>query len=62
PCSWSRITLKINVTEEKLYVFDYTDGVFRELWPPDPHNQMVLLAPGEGRLFKVGGAGMGQNF
>lgn len=62
PTSWSRITLKVNVTKEKLYVFDYGESLFRELWPPDPHNQMVTLAPGEGHLFRVGGEGMGQNF
>ena len=62
PTSWSRITLKVNVSKEKLYCFDYGDAVFRELWPPDPHNQMVALAPGEGKLFKVGGEGQGQNF
>ncbi len=62
PCQWSRITLKVNVSKDKLYVFDYGDGLFRELWPPDPHNQMVSLAPGEGRLLKVGGEGLGQNF
>jgi hypothetical protein len=62
PCSWARLTLKVNVMEENLYVFDYGDALFRELWPPDPRNQIVLLAPGEGRLFKVGGEGLGQNF
>ncbi|MCL4505234.1 MAG: hypothetical protein M1434_11925 [Chloroflexi bacterium] len=62
PCEWSSITLKVNVSKEKLYVFDCSDGLFRELWPPDPHNQMVSLAPGEGRLFRVGGEGLGQNF
>jgi hypothetical protein len=63
PCAWSRITLKVN-TDEKLYFFDVNegDGMFRQLWPPDARNQMVALAPGEGRLFKVGGAGLGQNF
>ncbi len=62
PTAWSRITLKVNVSKDKLYFFDYGDAVFRELWPPDAHNQMVALAPGEGRLFKVGGEGQGQNF
>ena len=62
PCAWSRITLKVNVRHDKLYVFDCADSVFRELWPADLHNQMVTLAPGEGRLFKVGGEGQGQNY
>jgi hypothetical protein len=62
PCDWSRITLKVNVDTEKLYVFDFGDGKFKELWPPNPHNQMVTLAPGEGRLFKIGGEGLGQNY
>ncbi len=62
PVDWSRVTLKVNVDNEKLYVFDYGDGVFRELWPPDPHSQMITLAPGEGRLFKVGGEGQSQNY
>jgi hypothetical protein len=62
PCSWSRVTLKVNVDNESLYLFDYADETFRELWPPDPHNQMITLAPGEGRLFKVGGEGRAQNY
>lgn len=62
PFSWSRVTLKVNMDKDKLYVFNHNDGAFRVLWPPDPHNQLVTLAPGEGRLFKVGGEGLGQNY
>jgi len=64
PCDWARITLKVDVAQpaDRLYVFDLAARAFRELWPPDPRNQMVTFAPGEGRLFKVGGAGLGVNF
>lgn len=64
PCDWARITLKVDVAQpaDKLYVFDPAERLFRELWPPDPRSQMVTFAPGEGRLFKVGGAGLGVNF
>lgn len=47
---------------EKLYCFDVKARDFRELWPADPQNQLVTLAPGEGRLFRIGGAGAGVNF
>jgi hypothetical protein len=62
PCSWSHITLKANVDNEKLYVVDPKDAVVRELWPVNPRNQVVSLAPGEGRLFQIGGHGEGQNY
>ena len=69
PCEWARITLKVESPEagapeagDKLYVYDLNTRAFRELWPPDPRNQLVTFAPGEGRLFKVGGAGLGVNF
>ncbi|MGQ9815219.1 MAG: hypothetical protein ACUVR3_08725, partial [Candidatus Roseilinea sp.] len=60
----ARITLKVDVAQpaDKLYVFDPAERSFRELWPPDPRSQMVTFAPGEGRLFKLGGAGLGVNF
>ncbi len=47
---------------EKLFWFDPRARQFLELWPADPQNQLVTLAPGEGRLFKIGGAGGGANF
>jgi len=62
PCSWARITLKVNVKDEKLYMIDPKDRTIRELWPPNARNQLVTLAPGEGRLFQVGGPGEGKNF
>jgi hypothetical protein len=62
PCEWARLTLKVNVQEEKLFYVDPRDGVVRELWPPNPRAQLVVLAPGEARLFQVGGEGQGKNF
>ncbi len=62
PCDWARLTLKINVDQEKLYWVDPKDGVTRELWPVNPRAQLVALAPGEGRLFQLGGEGQGKNF
>ncbi|TFG73731.1 MAG: hypothetical protein E4H27_00245 [Anaerolineales bacterium] len=63
PCTWAKITLKVGVSSgEKLLVFDLNSAQFRELWPADPHQQLVTLAPGEGRLFKVDGSGLGVNF
>ena len=47
---------------EKLYHVDPNDGVTRELWPPNPRAQLLALAPGEARLFQVGGQGQGKNF
>jgi hypothetical protein len=47
---------------ERLFFFDVKLRQFRELWPADPQNQLVTLAPGEGRLFRIGGAGAGVNF
>ncbi|MFH1567966.1 MAG: hypothetical protein ABIL09_08180, partial [Gemmatimonadota bacterium] len=62
PCEWARLTLKVKVEDEKLYAVDPRDGVVRELWPPNPRAQLVALAPGEGRLFQLGGEGQGKNF
>lgn len=63
PCTWAKITLKVGVSSgEKLLVFDLNSAQFRELWPADPHQQLVTLAPGEGRLLKVDGSGLGVNF
>jgi len=63
PCAWAKIVLKVDVSDgEKLLVFDLNSAQFRQLWPADPHHQLVTLAPGEGRLFKVDSAGLGVNF
>jgi hypothetical protein len=64
PVDWASVRLKVDVDTavERLRVFDLHSGDFRELWPPDPHNQLVALAPGEGRLFRVGSEGLGVNF
>jgi hypothetical protein len=64
PVDWSRVTLKVRVSrpEDRLYVFDLVAGEFRELWPADPKSQLVTFAPGEGRLFRVGGGGKGVSF
>jgi hypothetical protein len=64
PVDWARVALNVDVPapDGKLRVFDLAAGEFRELWPPDPRNQMVTLAPGEGRLFKAGGGGLAVNF
>lgn len=62
PCQWARLTLKVRVEAEKLYHVDPKDGVTRELWPPNAKAQLVALAPGEARLFQLGGEGQGKNF
>jgi hypothetical protein len=62
PCAWARLTLKVEVEDEKLYHIDPRDDVVRELWPPNPKSQLIALAPGEARLFQVGGEGQGKNF
>jgi len=62
PCDWARITLEVNVENEKLYCVDPRDATVRELWPTNPRAQMVALSPGEGRLFQIGGKGEGKNF
>lgn len=62
PCDWARLTLKVQVTDERVYCVDPCDGTARELWPVNPAAQLVALAPGEGRLFQLGGEGQGQNF
>ena len=63
PVDWAGIRLKVEAKpEQRLLVFDLNAGAFRELWPADPHNQLVTLAPGEGRLFKVDREGLRVNF
>ena len=62
PCDWARVTVEVNVKDEKLYHVDPRDRIIRELWPPNAKAQLVALAPGEGRLFQIGGEGMGRNF
>jgi hypothetical protein len=62
PCDWARVTVEVNVKDEKLYHVDPRDRIIRELWPPNAKAQLVALAPGEGRLFQIGGEGMGKNF
>lgn len=62
PCDWARITLEVNVQKEKLYYVDPRDATVRELWPVNPRSQLVCLAPGEARLFQVGGEGGPKNF
>ena len=62
PCDWARLTLKVNVGEEKLFCVDPKDGVTRELWPVNPRAQLVALSPGGLRLFQIGGEGQGKNF
>jgi hypothetical protein len=64
PVDWASIHLKVDVdpAQQRLYVFDHHDGAFRELWPADPRDQLVTLAPGEGRLFRVSSEGLRVNF
>lgn len=62
PCDWARVTMKVKVEQEKVYSVDARDGVVRELWPPNPQAQLVGLAPGEAKLFQIGGEGQGKNF
>lgn len=62
PCQWARLTLRVRVEAEKLYCVDPKDGVTRELWPPNAKAQLVALAPGEARLFQLGGEGQGKNY
>ncbi|MCJ7737258.1 MAG: hypothetical protein MUQ10_08100 [Anaerolineae bacterium] len=68
PVDWAGLRLKVNVdpAKQRLCVFDFCagdgEGAFAELWPADPHNQLVTLAPGEGRLFKVTSTGLKARF
>jgi hypothetical protein len=62
PCGWARMSIEVSVDTEKLYYVDPRDRVVRELWPPNPKSQLVCLAPGEARLFQIGGEGAGKNF
>lgn len=63
PVDWASLRLKVAVTpEQRLTFFDLHANAFRELWPPDPHNQLITLAPGEGRLFRVAADGLRANF
>ena len=64
PCTWAKLHLNVHTAKEndKLFLFNINDSAFRELWPADIHNQLLTLAPGEGRLFKVGSEGLGVNF
>ena len=63
PVDWAGIRLSVGEAQDrKLLVFDLHERVFRELWPADPRNQLVTLAPGEGRLFKIDRDGLGVNF
>jgi len=62
PCSYAAITLKLNTEGQNLLVVDPATRTVHALWPANPQNQKVLLAPGEGRLFQVGGAGEKSNF
>ncbi|MBI2191631.1 MAG: hypothetical protein HYU36_06585 [Planctomycetes bacterium] len=62
PCAWARITIEVNVKEEKLYGVDPRDRTVREIWPPNPKAQLIALSPGEGKLFQIGGQGQAKNF
>lgn len=66
PVDWASVRLKVDVdpAKQRLFVFNPTanEPGFRELWPADPRDQLITLAPGEGRLFKVDSEGLGVNF
>ena len=63
PVDWASIRLKVAVEpEQRLFVFDLIANAFRELWPANPRDQLVTLAPGEGRLFKIDTEGLRANF
>lgn len=58
PVEWARMTLQVNLKEgENLYYFDLVDKQMQRPWPYNPKEQMVLLAPGEGILYQLGGKG-----
>lgn len=74
PVDWASVRIKLDVDPQaqRLYVFDMNalnpeapstkQNGFRELWPADPRDQLVTLAPGEGRLFKLDSRGLGVSF
>ena len=62
PCSYAAVTLKLNQQGQNLLLADPATRTVHALWPANPQNQNVLLAPGEGRLFQVGGEGGMSNF
>ena len=55
PCRWAKIRLMVDTLKEneRLYGYDVKGRRYREISPADPHPQWVILALGEGRLFKV---------
>ena len=53
PCDWARVSLRVCLEGESLYCVDPRDGQPKKLWPVNPADQMVVLAPGEGRLFQI---------
>lgn len=54
PCDTAKIHLNVNVKDEKLEAFYPQRGKFGTHWPSDPRHQIMLLPPGDGRLFRVG--------
>ena len=56
PCAWSMLNLK-PFRPEPIFEFDVRDGSWARPYPRRPENQPLTLAPGEGRLLRLGGEG-----
>ena len=60
PCSWARLTLRVNAGA--LDEYHLIRQAYIAPYPPNPRDQMLILAPGEGKLFRVGVKGARTNF
>jgi hypothetical protein len=60
PCSWSVVHLKMR-GEEAISELDPRTGEWVRPWPYNPGRQPLTLAPGEGRLLRIGGESEGRS-
>jgi hypothetical protein len=56
PCEWSVVHLR-QAKPKPVFEFDVNTGTFRRPYPDLPDRQPLTLAPGEGRLLRLGGEG-----
>lgn len=57
PDEWARITVEANVKDGDFLYYDLETEKMQRLWPYNPKSQLVGLAPGEAKLFQLGGTG-----
>lgn len=58
PCDWARIALKVKLEEkEDILEISPITGSVDTPWPYSRERLELVLAPGEGRLFRIGGKG-----